>query len=170
MHILSRETDNCPSWINGRDRMTVENISWSHSTKQWCRVRRRSSLWRPDYQSEAHSTEPPRPTEPDQTTCRQQTFYKLTKSTITSSFFPNEVKTTLGGIHLTQKRQQTGQNMTNATVSSHNVQHYNEQCYNYRLPIISSNESTDSTGGSIISECRLGKWPWMWLKIVSFNP
>ena len=26
MHILSPETDNCPSWISGRERMTVENI------------------------------------------------------------------------------------------------------------------------------------------------
>ena len=25
VHILSPETDNCPSWINGRERMTVEN-------------------------------------------------------------------------------------------------------------------------------------------------
>ena len=32
VHILSPETDNCPSWISGRERMTVENISWSIST------------------------------------------------------------------------------------------------------------------------------------------
>ena len=32
MHILSPETDNCPSWISRRDRMTAENISWSIST------------------------------------------------------------------------------------------------------------------------------------------
>ena len=31
MHILSPETDNCPSWISRRERMTVENISWSIS-------------------------------------------------------------------------------------------------------------------------------------------
>ena len=37
MHILSPETDNCPSWISGRERMTVENISWSISTKECCR-------------------------------------------------------------------------------------------------------------------------------------
>ena len=40
MHILSPETDNCPSWISGRERMTVENISWSISTKECCRPRR----------------------------------------------------------------------------------------------------------------------------------
>ena len=40
MHILSPETDNCPSWISGRKRMTVENISWSISTKEYCRPRR----------------------------------------------------------------------------------------------------------------------------------
>ena len=37
MHSLSPETDNCPSWISGRERMTVENISWSISTKNCCR-------------------------------------------------------------------------------------------------------------------------------------
>ena len=37
MHTLSPETDNCPSWISGRERMTVENISWSISTKECCR-------------------------------------------------------------------------------------------------------------------------------------
>ena len=31
------ETDNCPSWISGRERMTIENISWSISTKECCR-------------------------------------------------------------------------------------------------------------------------------------
>ena len=40
MHILSPETDNCPSWISGRERMTVENISWSISTKECYRPRR----------------------------------------------------------------------------------------------------------------------------------
>ena len=39
VHILSPETDNCPSWISGRERMTVENISWSISTKECCRPR-----------------------------------------------------------------------------------------------------------------------------------
>ena len=40
MHILPPETDNCPSWISGRERMTVENISWSSSMKECCRPRR----------------------------------------------------------------------------------------------------------------------------------
>ena len=39
MHILSPETENCPSWISGRERMTVENISWPISTKKCCRPR-----------------------------------------------------------------------------------------------------------------------------------
>ena len=39
VHILSPETDNCPSWISGRERMTIENISWSISTKECCRPR-----------------------------------------------------------------------------------------------------------------------------------
>ena len=39
MHILSPETDNCPSWLSGRERMAIENISWSISTKECCRPR-----------------------------------------------------------------------------------------------------------------------------------
>ena len=42
MHILSPETDNCLSWVSGRERMTVENISWSISTKECCRPRQLS--------------------------------------------------------------------------------------------------------------------------------
>ena len=33
-----------------------------------------------------------------------------------------------------------------------------------------SNQSSDSTSGSIVSECRLGKSPQRGLKTVSFNP
>ena len=40
VHILSPETVNCPSWISGRERTTVENISWSISTKECCRPQR----------------------------------------------------------------------------------------------------------------------------------
>ena len=36
---LLPETHNCPSWISGRERMTVENISWSISTKECCQPR-----------------------------------------------------------------------------------------------------------------------------------
>ena len=61
VHILSPETDNCPSWISGRKRMTVENISWSISTKECCRPRRGSNPRPPGLQSDAHPTEPPRP-------------------------------------------------------------------------------------------------------------
>ena len=61
MLILSPETDNCPSWVSGRERMTVENISWSLSTKECCRPRRGSNPRPPGLQSNAHPTEPPRP-------------------------------------------------------------------------------------------------------------
>ena len=40
MHILSPENDNCPSWIRGRDRMTVENISWSNLHERMLPTRR----------------------------------------------------------------------------------------------------------------------------------
>ena len=56
MHILSLETDNCPSWISGRERTTVENISWSISDLD--------GIWTRDLlvsSQTAHPTEPPRP-------------------------------------------------------------------------------------------------------------
>ena len=62
MHILLPETDNCPSWISGRERMTVENISWSISTKECCRPWQGLNLRPPGLQSDVHPTEPPRPT------------------------------------------------------------------------------------------------------------
>ena len=58
MHILSPETDNCPSWISGRERMTVENISWSVSTKEYCQPPRGLNPRPPGLQSSAHPTEP----------------------------------------------------------------------------------------------------------------
>ena len=36
VQILLPETDKCPSWISGRVRMTLENISWSISMKECC--------------------------------------------------------------------------------------------------------------------------------------
>ena len=64
MHILSPETDNCPSWISGRERITVENISWSISTKECCRPRRELNRRPPGLlvsSQMSHPTEPPRP-------------------------------------------------------------------------------------------------------------
>ena len=61
MHILSPETDNNPSWISRRERMTVENISWSISMKECCRPRQGSNLGPLCLQSDVHPTEPPRP-------------------------------------------------------------------------------------------------------------
>ena len=55
VHILSPETDYCPSWISGRERMTVENISWSISTKECCRPRRGLNPRPPGLQSEGAS-------------------------------------------------------------------------------------------------------------------
>ena len=55
VHILSPETDNCPSWISGRERMTVENISWSISTKECCRPRRGLNPRLPCLQSDGAS-------------------------------------------------------------------------------------------------------------------
>ena len=55
MHILSPETDNCPSWISRRERMTVENISWSISTKECCRPRQGLNLRPPGLQSDGAS-------------------------------------------------------------------------------------------------------------------
>ena len=53
MNILPLETANCPSW-SGRGRMTVENLSRSISTKEWCRTA--VSIPRaPDHQLNAHT-------------------------------------------------------------------------------------------------------------------
>ena len=59
LHVLSPENDNCPSWISGRDKMTVEKISWSISTNECCRIWQGSNLQPPNHQSVAHLTEPP---------------------------------------------------------------------------------------------------------------
>ena len=55
MHILSPETDNCPSWISGRERITAQNISWSISTKECCRPRRGLNPRPPGLQSDGAS-------------------------------------------------------------------------------------------------------------------
>ena len=55
MHILLPETDNCPSWISGRERITIETISWSISTKECCRPRRELNPRPPGLQSDGAS-------------------------------------------------------------------------------------------------------------------
>ena len=45
MYIISPETDNCPSWDSGRERLTAENIWWSFSTKECCWTWCRSNQW-----------------------------------------------------------------------------------------------------------------------------
>ena len=55
MHILPPETDNCPSWFSGRERMTVENISWSISTKECSRPRLGLNQRPPGLQSDGAS-------------------------------------------------------------------------------------------------------------------
>ena len=55
VHILSPETDNCPSWISGRERMTVEYTSWSNSTKECYRPRRGLNPRPPGLQSDGAS-------------------------------------------------------------------------------------------------------------------
>ena len=49
------ETDNCPSWISRRERMTVENISQSISTKECCRPWRGLNPRPPGLQSDGAS-------------------------------------------------------------------------------------------------------------------
>ena len=63
LHSLLSEIDNCPSWISRRERMTLENILWSISTKECYQTWRGSNLWPPDHQSDTYPTEPPRPAE-----------------------------------------------------------------------------------------------------------
>ena len=40
VHILSPKTDNCPSWTSGRERMMIENISWSNIHIRMLQTRR----------------------------------------------------------------------------------------------------------------------------------
>ena len=61
MYILSPETDNCPSWISWRERMTIENILWSISTEESCRPWPGSNPRLPGLHWDAHLTVPPRP-------------------------------------------------------------------------------------------------------------
>ena len=67
VHILSPETYNCPSWISGREKMTLENISWS-----WKNAADLGGGWTRDLlvsSRTAHPTEPPRLAHP---TCNCQ--------------------------------------------------------------------------------------------------
>ena len=53
---LSPVTDNCPSWIGGRERMAIDIISWPISTKECYRMC--GSNTRPSaYQADEHPTE-----------------------------------------------------------------------------------------------------------------
>ena len=56
MHILSSETNNCPSWISRRERMTLENISRSISTKECCRPWQGLNPRHPGHQSDGASS------------------------------------------------------------------------------------------------------------------
>ena len=47
VHILSPETDNCPSWISWRKRITAENISWSNLYKKMLPTRQGQTSWLP---------------------------------------------------------------------------------------------------------------------------
>ena len=55
MHILLPETDNCPSWISGRESMTIENISRAIFTKECCRAWQGLNPWPPGLQSDGTS-------------------------------------------------------------------------------------------------------------------
>ena len=47
----SARNDNCPSCISGRERMIIENISWSISMKECCRIPWGLNPRPPDHQS-----------------------------------------------------------------------------------------------------------------------
>ena len=93
MHILSPETDNCPSWISGRERMTVENISWSISTKECCRPQQGLNPWPPGLQSDSASNWAMGrhyiKKKLSCLSCRQHVYWS------SSSFLPNITKTCL---------------------------------------------------------------------------
>ena len=51
LHILSLETDNCPSWISGRERIIVENTSWLNLQERMLMTQWGSNPQHPDHQS-----------------------------------------------------------------------------------------------------------------------
>ena len=61
VHILLPETDNCPSWISGRERMTTENFSWSNFHQRMLPTWHGSNLQPPDHQLDVYPTEPQGP-------------------------------------------------------------------------------------------------------------
>ena len=91
VQILLPETDNCPSWISGRERMTVENISWSISTKECCWPRRGLNPRPPGLQSDAHPTEPPRPALKGLNRIAAAEYFKLRVRTRAQLFKTNDV-------------------------------------------------------------------------------
>ena len=60
MHILLPESDNCPSCISRRERITTENISWSNLQESMLATWQESNPQPPDHQLDAHPMEPPR--------------------------------------------------------------------------------------------------------------
>ena len=64
VHILSPETDNCISWISRRERMTVENSSWSNLHERMLPTWRGSNPQPPDRQSDEHPVKPLRSAHP----------------------------------------------------------------------------------------------------------
>ena len=63
VHILSPGTDSCPSWISGRERMTVEN-NIINLHERMLPTRRGLNPRPHSFQSDANPTEPSRPTLP----------------------------------------------------------------------------------------------------------
>ena len=56
-----QKTDNCPSWISGRETMTIENISWSNLHEKLLPDPAVSNPQPSFHQSDANLTELPRP-------------------------------------------------------------------------------------------------------------
>ena len=53
VHILSPETYDCPSWISGRERMSVEKYFMINIHERMSPTRRESNLQTPDHQSDS---------------------------------------------------------------------------------------------------------------------
>ena len=75
-----------PSWISGRERMTVENVSCSLSMSECCLTRRGSSPRPPDHSgSDVRRTEPPRPADILSGNCEGHAFWTLVSATCSFS-------------------------------------------------------------------------------------
>ena len=162
MHILSPETDNCPSWISGRERMTVENISWSISTKECCRPRRGLNPRPPGLQSDGASN------------WATEAGNRWTLARISTWYWLVWIGMNWQEFTLTDDSRKLSWSWSCENCINLKGRYDDRSSRMYALITMLSAFSEDTEGNgkikalqvlkgqfdSIVSECRLGEWPW----------